>query len=378
MSSDMEFNYHQSRFVAIFKSYLFFVFCIICFIYFWLFAYNTGFTYEPISGWINPVNIHDHYVYLSYIDDIESSGDWITLSGLNNNFGISLIYYCLHSILEFIGIDISYEALALIVNLLILMYALKIYSLIIYKIGLHPAWALTYFIMSPLIYFAQLINKDSFTILIILLAISFAISGQWKHLLMLTLLSVLIRFQLPALLILYVLFILGKKNHIIRFIGAYVLLSLINGVLAKYQIDFFNESTLSDGMSYLVYSLNRNYYIGSLLLNPIRAIQYVHDALISFDFIDGKLVDVGRMKNIPQLIFLLFLTPFLINAIINYNTYMGKKEKYLLAMIVAFFGIWLFNPTINLRYFILFFPVLQILGICMYVTFKNRTGLINE
>ncbi|EMA4137316.1 hypothetical protein U3A98_000968, partial [Cronobacter turicensis] len=179
-------------------------------------------------------------------------------------------------------------------------------------------------------------------------------------------------FQLPALLLLYLFFITGKKNHIVKFIVAYVLLSLANGVLAKYQTEFFNESTLSDGMSYLVYTLNRNYYIGSLLLNPIRAIQYVHDAIISFDFIDGYQVDVGRFKNIPQVIFLMSLSPFIINAIVNYNVYMNQKEKYLLAMINAFFGIWLFNPTINLRYFILFFPVLQILGLSMYINFKKQ------
>ncbi|EGT5700204.1 hypothetical protein AGJ48_18810, partial [Cronobacter dublinensis subsp. dublinensis] len=56
----------------------------------------------------------------------------------------------------------------------------------------------------------------------------------------------------------------------------------------------------------------------------------------------------------------------------NYSFYMNRKEKYLLAMINAFFGIWLFNPTINLRYFILFFPVLQMLGISMYVNFKQQ------
>lgn len=373
----MEVNHQQYQSIAIFKYYLFVVFCISCFIYFWLFAYDTGFTYEPIAGWVNPVNIHDHYVYLGYIEEIESTGNWITLSGLNNNFGISLVYYCIHNILRAVGLDVTYEMLALIVNLIVLMYALRVYSLIIYKLGLHPAWTLTFFVMSPLLYFAQLINKDSFTILIILLAISYSLSSQWTRFIILTLLSMLVRFQLPALLLLYVFFIVGKKHHIKRFIVAYILLSLLNGWLAKYQIDFFNESTLSDGMSYLVYNLNRNYYIGSLLLNPIRAIQYVHDALISFDFIDGTMIDVGRMKNIPQIIFLIFISPFVINAILNYNTYMSKKEKYLLAMVNCFFGIWLFNPTINLRYFILFFPVLQILGICMYVNFRKQMRSIH-
>lgn len=373
----MEIGHQQYKTIAIFKCYFFIVFCISCFIYFLLFAYNTGFTYEPIPGLINPVNIHDHYVYLGYIEEMQSSGDLITLSGLNNNFGISLIYCFIYSALSAIGIEVSYETLALIVNLIVLMYALKIYSLIIYKLGLHPAWSLTYFAMSPLLYFAQLINKDSFTILIVLLAISYSISSQWKQFCFLVILSMLIRFQLPALLLLYLIFIFGNKHHLKKFILAYVSLSLINGVLARYQIDFFNESTLSDGMSYLVYSLNRNYYIGSLLLNPVRAIQYLHDMLISFDFVDGAMIDVGRIKNIPQIIFLIFLSPFIVNGFMNYRSYMNQKEKYLLAMIVAFFGIWLFNPTINLRYFILFFPVFQILGICMYVNFKRKTRFIN-
>lgn len=368
----MEIHKQKNNSIALFRCYLYIVFCISSAIYYALFAHDTGFTYEPIKGWINPVNIHDHYIYLTYIEDIATTGDWVSLSGLNNNFGISLVYYSINNILNVLGISISYELLALVINLVVLLFALKAYSSIIHKLGLNNVWTLTFFIMSPLLYFAQLINKDSFTILIILLAIDYSISRQWKRFYLVTILSLLIRFQLPALLLLYLFFIKGRKNHIIRFLLVYVILSVVNGVLAKYQNDFFNESTLSDGMSYLVYSLNRNYYIGSLLLNPIRAIQYVHDALISFDFLDGEFVDVGRMKNIPQVLFLLLLSPFLINAILNYRFYMDKKEKYLLAMIVAFFGIWLFNPTINLRYFILFFPVLQILGICMYINFKIR------
>ncbi|EPN1930364.1 hypothetical protein ACTV70_001889 [Cronobacter dublinensis] len=363
---------NTSRFSLIFRYYLFLFLCFGSFLYYLLFVSDKGFTYEPIKGWLNPVNIHDHYVYLSYIENIESTGDWISLSGLNNNFGISLIYYFIHGFLSFIGIEISYEALSLIVNLFILLLSLRVYSSIIYKLGLDLTFTLTFFLMTPLIYFAQLINKDSFTILIILLSIKYSLDKQWKSFIILTVLSVMIRFQLPALLLLYLFFIVGKNRHILKFLIAYIILSLANGVLAKYQTEFFNESTLSDGMSYLVYSLNRNYYIGSLILNPVRAVQYIHDALISFDFFDSDGIDVGRLKNVPQVIFLIFLSPYIINAIFNYSFYMNRKEKYLLAMINAFFGIWLFNPTINLRYFILFFPVLQMLGISMYVNFKQQ------
>ncbi|EKD3182166.1 hypothetical protein CDU00_07940 [Cronobacter sakazakii] len=373
----METYQRNSKFSKIFRYYLFLLFCFGSCIYFLFFVYNKGFTYEPIDGWLYPVNIHDHYVYLSYIEDIESSGDWITLSGLNNNFGISLLYYFFHGILNIFGINISYESLALIINLFILFCVLKAYAYIIYKFNLDSTFALTFFLMTPLVYFAQLINKDSFTILIILLAIKFSLEQRWKSFLILTIVSALIRFQLPALLLLYLFFIIGEKKHILKFIAAYVFLSLVNGILAKYQTEFFSESTLSDGMSYMVYSLNRNYYIGSLLLNPIRAIQYIHDAIISFAFIDGCKIDVGRFKNIPQVAFLLFLTPFILNSIINYSFYMNQKEKYLLAMICAFFGIWLFNPTINLRYFILFFPVLQILGLSMYINFKKQNKALN-
>ncbi|ALB55508.1 hypothetical protein BN136_1079 [Cronobacter universalis NCTC 9529] len=371
-------RYHQnSKFTAIFLYYIFLFFCLGCFIYFLFFVYDKGFTYEPIKGWLNPVNIHDHYVYLSYIEDIESSGDWITLSGLNNNFGISLLYFFFHHILDSLDINISYESLSLIVNLVVLLFSLKTYASIIYKLNLDITFAFTFFLMTPLVYFAQLINKDSFTILIILLAIKFSLEQHWKSFLVLMLISALIRFQLPALLMLYLFFILGNKKHIVRFIVAYVFLSLANGVLAKYQTEFFDESTLSDGMSYLVYSLNRSVYVGSLLLNPVRAVQYIHDAIISFDFIDGDGIDVGRFKNIPQVTFLIFLSPFILNSILNYEFYMNQKEKYLLAMINAFFGIWLFNPTINLRYFILFFPVLQILGLSMYANFKKQGKVLN-
>lgn len=345
-------------------------FCSACIIYYLTFVSGYGFVYEPINGWINPVNIHDHYIYLDYIEKIDNIEE---LFGLNNNLGISIIYYTLHVFFLMFGLEIKYEVLALVVNLLVLLAVLSSYLNIIKLFGLPRYFGLTFFFMTSLIYFSQLINKDSFTILIVLKAIEHAKNRYWKKYFLLIGLSVFIRFQLPALLLLYAFIVCRQEKQLSRIVGAYIVMSLINGFLAKYQTEFFNESTLADGLSYYVYQLNLKYYIGSIIFNPLRVIQYFYDVFLSFNFIDSNYnVDVSRLKNIPQLFTLIILLPFSIISIVNFRSSLQRNDRYFLNMLFCFFIIWLFNPTINQRYFICFLPILQLLSLERYYYFRRK------
>lgn len=361
----------QNSLTQILSYNFFFCFLLSCYCYYSFFVVGKGFTYEPVEGWLNPVNIHDHYVYLNYIDQIKYSSDWLSLAGLNNNFAISLLYYSLHSALSFVGVDISYEALALAVNITIIYLSFRVYFELVRLLQLPIHYGISFFFCTSLIYFAQLINKDSFTILILLLSVKYALQSRWRSFLWILPLSLFIRFQLSALIFVFLFFTTAQKKHVKRFILAYVALSLVNGYLAKYQTLFFNESTLSEGMSYIIYSANINYYIGSLLLNPIRVFQYIYDVLLSFDFISDGMIDVSRLKNVPQVIMLLIFSPFIAHAWLNYSTFMNSREKALISMINAFFGVWLFNPTINARYVILVFPILQLLALSVFNKYKK-------
>lgn len=346
------------------------LFCSVCIIYYLTFVNGYGFVYEPISGWINPVNIHDHYIYLDYIEKIDNLED---LFGLNNNLGISIIYYLLHQFIYLLGFDIKYEVLALVINLAVLLAVLSSYINIVKLFGLPGYYGLTFFFMTSLVYFSQLINKDSFTILIVLKAIELAKNKHWRNYILLIGLSVFIRFQLPALLLLYAFIVYRQEKQLFRIAGTYILLSLINGFLAKYQTEFFNESTLSDGLSYYVYQLNLKYYIGSIIFNPLRVMQYFYDVLLSFNFIDSDYkIDVSRLKNIPQLFTMILLLPFAVLSVINFRSSLKGDERYFLNMLFCFFIIWLFNPTINQRYFICFLPILQLLSLTRYYNFRRK------
>lgn len=361
----------QNVFTKVLAYNLFFCFLLSCYCYYAFFVMGKGFTYEPVEGWLNPVNIHDHYVYLSYIDQIKTSNDWLSIAGLNNNFAISLLYYLMHSGLSYLGADFSYEALALIVNIIVIYFSFRVYFDVVKELNLPIHYGISFFFCTSLIYFAQLINKDSFTILILLLSVKYALQGKWRSFIWILPLSLFIRFQLSALIFVFLFFAIAQKKHVKRFLLAYIALSLINGYLAKYQTLFFNESTLSEGMSYVIYSMNIKYYIGSLLLNPVRVFQYIYDVLLSFDFITESYIDVSRLKNIPQVVMLLLFSPFIANAWLNYSSFMSSREKALMSMVNAFFGVWLFNPTINSRYVILIFPILQLLALSVFYRYKK-------
>lgn len=347
----------------------FFLFITSSIIYYYTFVNDKGFVYEPILGWINPVNIHDHYVYLEYINKISNITE---LFGLNNNLGISIIYYLSYEIFFVFGFQLKFEALALIVNLSILLLALKSYINVLNLFGMPRHYAITFFFMSSLIYFAQLINKDSFTIFILIKAVELAKKEKWFRYGFLAFFALFIRFQLPVLLMVYIYMVIKNKKPINTFFLLYISSSLLNGYLAKYQTNFFNEKTLSDGVSYFIYQLNLKYYIGSLLFNPLRVIQYLYDTILSFNYVnDNGEVDVSRLKNIPQLLVLILYIPFIVNCFINYKKRMHGDEKFFLAMIISFFLVWLFNPTINQRYFICILPILQLLGLQQLYKFRK-------
>ncbi|HCM64409.1 MAG TPA: hypothetical protein DIT05_17965 [Morganella sp. (in: Bacteria)] len=331
-----------------------------CILYYNYFVAGKSFTYEPVNGFIYPVNIHDNYIYLQYIARINDNlGELI---GINNNIGISTFYFLIAYFFNVIGINIDFNILSLCINNILICFIFLSYRKIIILLYLPRVYILTFFLCISLIYFSQLINKDIFTILFFLKCIEYSIQKKYKMIISLSILSFFIRFQLLPLFILYLIIIKRTKHPIIKILFIYTILSILNGILSRYQLHFFNEKTLGSGLSYLIFSINQQYFIGSLLFNPIRIIQYIHDLILSFDFIIDNKIDVGRLKNIPQAIVFIFLLPFIITPFLRYRKSIENTDKYFISLTISFFMIWLFNPTINVRYFICLLPTLQIFG----------------
>lgn len=356
----MHFKSKSLKLEDILSIILLIVLFISCIGYYGIFVADKGFTYEPIYGYINPVNIHDNFIYINYIAKIDE--DINALIGINNNIGISMLYYTIALILKFIGISVKYEILALMINCITICVIFLSYRKIMLLLKLPKVYILTFFLCASLIYFSQLINKDLFTILFFLKCIEYSILQKNYKILLIAIMAFFIRFQLLPLFILYLFLIKYTKNPVTKLFLTYVILSIMNGMLSRYQLNFFNEKTLGNGISYFIFYINTHYFVGSLFFNPLRVVQYIHDLLISFSFIIDNKIDIGRLKNIPQAITFIVLLPFIIKPFCNFKESLTNNNKYFISLTISFFMIWLFNPTINVRYFICLLPVLQILG----------------
>ncbi len=351
---------------------LFLVFILISIIYFIYFVDGKGLTYEPIRGYVFPVNIHDHYIYVDYIEKIKNANNLEGLLHFNNNTGVALIYLSVINLFEFLGLNIPIERIALLINLSVFFLIFLSYKNIIKQLELPYYYLYLFFLNISFIYFAQLINKDSLTILVFFKVIEYSFLGSKKRLFFLFMLSILVRIQLPIFMLLYWFLTRSNVNYLKRFIISYVGLCLISGYFAKYQLLLMSEETLANGFSYLVFKMNTEYYIGSLLLNPIRLLQYFYDLFLSFSFYNNSSYDVSRLKNIPQALVFIALIPTLIITFIYYEKNMKTSIRYLMAAIVAFFLVWLLNPMVNVRYILLILPVIILLGFYQLKFSKKR------
>ncbi|BCO13070.1 hypothetical protein RIMD111065_14260 [Aeromonas hydrophila] len=316
-------------------------------------------THEPVYGYFYPANIIDHYIYYNNYLDFKTSS--INLDGVNN-IGIAILYYYYFGFLECIGIDVAPEVATLILNLFVFFLCFISFKRIVIKLGLDVSVTWLFVFNSSFWYFAQLMNKDVFTIFILFKIVEYSMAKKMMSVFAIFVFSMMIRVQIPALILVY-LFLIHTKPSIKNFTAVYVIISLFNGYISRYQTIFIGQETLADGFSSLVYSLNVKYGIGSLFLNPLRLVQSLYSVFDSFDFVYRYGVDVSKLKNIPQVMILIILLPYILKCFYHYKYYMNTKIKYVIALIPSFFLIWFLNPTINSRYVMLIVPFLTLIGV---------------
>jgi len=305
-------------------------------------------------------NYHDHSIYEIYIRYIYEGNNLLVFG---NNYGIASIYYIIGEIFE----SNNYILLSHYVNQMIFIFiSLSTYKLFMaLRINLLFSIFITF---NPAnFYFLSLINKDSFTILLILLFVYNIYKQNYVTLFILIIISTIIRIQLP-LFGLVLLFLLDYKkiSLVYKILFLYIVSCTLSVILVNnielISLDNMNTS-LGFGITKITKELNQNYYIGSFLLNPIKIFQYFYDYLNGFTYIyDFSKFDLYREKDILNLFFL----PF--SIILLLFTFLCKRKvheisKVFLLIIVAFFIVWLINPTINYRYLSLFVPYIIIAGI---------------
>lgn len=304
---------------------------------------------------VDSVNIHDHGVY---VDTIRNMGSGTFYTGFNNNYGISAIYY---GIGELFGLEAPHWPLvALLVNLFFLVCSFVLYAKIHDLLNVNPYSILFFFLNTPLLYFAQLINKDMLTIFSILLIIYFLLKQNYWALILLPILLIFVRVQLAVYCILLLFVVLGSRPRLRLFL-VYTLCALVAGFVSVY-FPVISETTLTSGVSREIYSLSREYVFIYFFVDPIRLLIAYKSLLDSFLFIHDGQLDVSRAINIPFVLGFLFLTKDWLTALLSRRYYFDYRSRVLISAIFVYFFVWLINPTINVRYILLIVPVFFVLA----------------
>lgn len=336
-----------------------------CVVYYFAFAADLG-GYDGERGfWQLAINLHDHLIYVSSMERIREEGLFYELS---NDIGIAFIYLGLSWLLPFL-VDDDYALLSLVVNLTTMVGCYWSYAAICRRLELGVSGKLSFFANLSLIYFAQLVNKDMLTIWAFLLAVQFGLTRRALPLLLMVPFLALVRQQLALFMLMFVLLNWAQRPGP-RMLALYVVTSLVAALLSIFAAVIEPES-LGDGFSAFLIGVNQDYYVGYLLLNPVRVLQYIADAYASFSFgTEFGGVDAAKVLRLPQLVLLFFLAPPLFTMVTRFGEWLKTPARPMVLVVVSYLLAWLMNPTINARYVMLITPVLVLFA--LYVRKQKR------
>lgn len=299
--------------------------------------YSENDTYSHIA------NIHDH---LEYFDRFNSLGEteFSLVSYFDNVTGVATLYGFVCKAFD----ECSFHALALYVNLFFLFLMSLVNLRLINKYFYNREVKYLFFINFFLIYLVQLAGKDIIYLFFLYSILLSYIEKRWITVLILVAVcALLVRFQIV---ILYALLIIMNSKFIalrLRFLLSYLLVSFLgclafSGVLGA-------EADLGAGLSDTIRQLNNRYYVGNLVFNPLRFVQYIYEFIITpFKSIYPDLLYSG-----------IFLFGFFFYFAFNFLSI--KKiidvENNVFSMFsVCLLLMLLVVPIINLRYFVTILP----------------------
>lgn len=325
-------------------------------VYFYIFAFDIS-NYVDSEGFFQrALNIHDYKIYLNNLYLIIDNNVLLTL---NNDFGIAYIYYFLTSIVniksedEIVVLSFLFNAFVFILTSYYYLQITKIYNL-------NLKAKITFFIGLHYIYFMQLINKDMLTMLIFTMLLYYGLKKNIMVLIFLIPISFFIRLHLVIFEFIFLSLLLFKykKFQILFF---YISTSVLAAYLSIHA-GFIGEN-LGGGLSGLALMINSNYYyMGYIILNPLRLLQWIQDVYFSFYFItesDG--LDTSAILRIPILIVLIYYGKLLIKVLPKLFKLMYTDLLPIISLIIAYTLTWLMNPTVSGRYVMLIIPFIILL-----------------
>ena len=353
------------------EMFFLFAFCLAGLAYFFAFSQDLDHYLFHDYFFDLALNSHDHLYYLDTLDSLKADGIEYQL---NNDFGIASIYWLLSKLFPFLINDqltllsFVFNTGTLIVNYVLWMKICDFY-------GFSLKIRLSFFLNTSLLYFMQLINKDMLTSFGFLFAIYAGINRRLVLLVLALPFLFFVRQQLAIFAMLYIYF-MGEKDERQRILFAYVVTSIVAGVLSAFA-GFLGEETAGEGLSSFLIQLNTDhYYIGYLIFNPLRVVQYVVDVYLSFSvFTEKGTVDVAKLLRWPQLILLLMLWRPSLAVITRFKYWLSTRARPLVLTMVSYLLAWLMNPTVNARYVMLITPVLLLFA--FYVRSANTELVID-
>ncbi|MDD2806167.1 MAG: hypothetical protein PHV33_11480 [Elusimicrobiales bacterium] len=301
----------------------------------------------------------DHQEYVNAIYRMETG---VYEFGYNNNAGISAFYLLLKKLA-----GDNFKLTAFMVNNAVFALCFFFCLRLLGALGLPLFYAALLFLNPATVYFSQLINKESFSLLAVLALTYFAARRSWLPFLLLVPLAGLLRLQL-VLFGAALLFLTIGRGFIKRAFLSYVVLSLGGGLVAKF-VGGFEPSHWKWGTSQANFWLNREFLLGSLVLNPARLLQYLKDLLFSGAFLQNGIIDLYKFRDFPSTIALVAALPLLAYLAVNVHVYAAGRAKAPVAAVTAYLLVLLMNPIIHSRYL---FPVLPLLFLlAVYVAYDK-------
>lgn len=278
---------------------------------------------------------------------------------LSQNFGITLFYVQLSKILP-----LDYDLLAFIVNNLCLVLAYYYGVKIISGLGWSTRYSYLFFVNPQLILYSQLINKEPATLLFVLLLTYLVSKRQRGKFAVATLAAWILRHQLFFFAVFLYLIYFARRFRV-RLWQMYAVSAFGAAWLAMRIMASNPEAMSESGFSRFLLVANAEYYLGNLLLAPIKVVQWIYEEMVLslYFFADGR-INLYLMKELGVIVVVAVLAKRLIPILLRVKRGGMGGERLLLSAIFAFALMELINPIIHQRYLFPVLVLLIMLGLC--------------
>ncbi len=338
--------------------YVYYIFLITNLIYFYFFSFlpisrdRMIFETRSYYGIFTYIANGDHFSYLYPIDTILNQGK--SLGRISPHSGIVYFYYYLHKC-----IPLDYTILSFIVNNVVIVASYVTLIAILKRTALSTRYSWVFFCNPQLVYYSQLMNKESLTLLSVLLMVYFVSTRRNIPLVVTTLASMVIR-QWLGLFAFFLWWLYNARNYRIRIMHLYVITAFLAAYISITASTSPNLDLQTSTLQMLIHQLNNDYGIGTLLLAPLRIVQFIYLQLLSIpnSITSNGLISLYHAQDVLPVMIIIILGERLSRIFMNMRIYFRRGERVFLSPIIAFTFVLLLYPYSHQRYF---FPVIVLL-----------------